>query len=72
MLSANGEQLLRLRHLTELDRATLAQTVKEILIFEDKQIEITYLFSDSLRILLEGSCEDDSQDKSNALESEAL
>lgn len=66
------EQLLRLGHLTELDRATLAQTVKEILIFENKQIEITYLFSDSLRVLLEGSCEEDSQDKSNALEGEAF
>ena len=53
------EQLLRLGHLTELDRATLAQTVKEIRIFEDKQIEITYLFSDSLRILLEDDCEDE-------------
>ena len=52
------EQLLRLGHLTELDRATLAQTVKEIRVFEDKQLEITYLFSDSLRILLEGDCEE--------------
>ena len=51
------EQLLRLGHLTELDRATLAQTVKEIRIFEDKQIEIHYLFSDDLRILLEGESE---------------
>lgn len=55
------EKLLQLGHLTELDRATLAQTVKEIRIFEDKQIEITYLFSDSLRILLEDSCEETPQ-----------
>ena len=55
------EQLLRLGHLTELDRATLAQTVKEIRIFEDKQIEITYLFSDSLRILLEDGYEEQDQ-----------
>lgn len=47
------EQLLCLGHLTELDRATLAQTVKEILIFEGKQIEITYLFSNGLRMLPE-------------------
>lgn len=66
------EQLLRLGHLTELDRATLAQTVKEILIFEDKQIEITYLFSDSLRVLLEDSCEETSQDESTTSESEVL
>ena len=56
------EQLLRLGHLTELDRATLTQTVKEILVFEDKQIEITYLFSDSLRVLLEGSGEQNSEE----------
>ena len=46
-------QLLQLGHLSRLDRATLAQTVKTIRVFEGKQIEITYLFSDSLRILLE-------------------
>ena len=55
------EQLLRIGHLMELDRATLAQTVKEIRVFEDKQLEITYLFSDSLRILLEGNCEESEQ-----------
>ena len=66
------EQLLRLGHLTELDRATLAQTVKEIRIFENKQIEITYLFSDNLRILLEGSSEGDPQESSRATEREAL
>lgn len=66
------EQLLRLGHLTELDRATLAQTVKEIQIFEDKQIEITYLFSDSLRLLLEGSDEESSQEPSADKEREVL
>lgn len=47
------EQLLRLGKISELDRATLSQTVKEIRIFEDKRIEITYLFSDELKSLLE-------------------
>jgi hypothetical protein len=47
------EQLLQLGRLAELDRATLAQTVKEIRVFEDKRIEIDYLFSDELRGLLE-------------------
>lgn len=47
------EQLISLGKITELDRATLAQTVKEIRIFEDKRIEITYLFSEALRGLLE-------------------
>ena len=43
--------LLKHGRLTELDRATVAETVKEILIFEDGHIEITYLFSDELGIL---------------------
>jgi hypothetical protein len=47
------EQLLQLGRLAELDRATLAQTVKEIRVFADKRIEIDYLFSDELRGLLE-------------------
>ena len=47
------EKLLKLGYLTELDRATLAQTVKEIRVFEDKRIEIDYLFSDELRGVLE-------------------
>ena len=34
-----------------IDRTTMAETVKEILIFEDGHIEITYLFSDELGIL---------------------
>ena len=47
------EELLRRGELVELDRATVAQTIKEIRIFEEKKIEIAYLFSDDLRILLE-------------------
>ena len=43
--------LLKHGKLTELDRTTIAETVKEILIFEDGHIEITYLFSDELGIL---------------------
>ena len=39
--------------LQELDRVTLAQTVKEIRVFENKRIEIQYLFSDTLRRVLE-------------------
>ncbi len=47
------EKLLRLGYLTELDRPTLAQTVQDILVFEDKHVEIHYLFSDALRGVLE-------------------
>ena len=43
--------LLEHGELTELDRITMAETVKEILVFEDGHIEITYLFSDELGIL---------------------
>jgi len=43
--------LLKDERLTELDRTTIAETVKEILVFEDRHIEITYLFSDELGIL---------------------
>ena len=43
--------LLKHGKLTELDRATIAETVKEILIFEDGHSEITYLFSDEPGIL---------------------
>lgn len=44
------EQLLKLGRLTELDRATVAETIKEILVYED-HIEITYNFSDDLGLL---------------------
>lgn len=47
------EELLHRGELTQLDRATVAQTIKEIRVFEERKIEITYLFSDALRILLE-------------------
>ena len=42
--------LLRHGSLTELDRTTLAETVKEILVFEDGHIEITYRFADDLAL----------------------
>ena len=47
------ESLVASGQLTKLDRKTLSQTVKDIRIFEDQHIEITYLFSEELRILLE-------------------
>ena len=49
------DKLISLGHLTELDRMTLAQTVKEIRIYEGKHIEITYLFSQELDALLSES-----------------
>ena len=45
--------LLKHGKLKELDRITMAETVKDILVFEDGHIEITYLFSDELGILKE-------------------
>lgn len=42
--------LLAKGKLTELDRATVAETIKEIKVFEDK-VEITYTFSDDLGLL---------------------
>lgn len=48
-----AENLLMQGELTQLDRETLAQTVKEIRVFEGKKIEIHYLFSEDLRTLLE-------------------
>lgn len=47
------ESLLSRGKLSELDRVTLSQTVKEIRVFEENKIEITYLFSDQLQVLLE-------------------
>lgn len=47
------ENLLQIGKLEELDRVTLAQTVKEIRVFEENRIEIQYLFSDTLRSILE-------------------
>lgn len=43
--------LLREGRLSALDRATLAETVDQILVFEGGRIEITYTFSDDLGIL---------------------
>lgn len=48
-----GEELAAAGSLSTLDRATLAQTVKRIRVFEDKRIEITYLFSEDLNALPE-------------------
>lgn len=43
-------ELLKLGKLTQLDRATVAETIKEILVYED-HVEITYNFSDDLGLL---------------------
>lgn len=45
------ENLLRHGRLTELDRATLAETVECIQVFEEGRLEITYKFSDDLGVL---------------------
>lgn len=44
------DRLLRLGRLTQLDRATVAEMVKEILVYED-HVKITYNFSDDLGLL---------------------
>ena len=46
-----ANRLAELGKLSELDRATLSQTVKEIRVYEGR-IEIVYLFSDELGALL--------------------
>ena len=55
-LSGNGEDggrphwvddLIRQGKLTALDRVTVAETVKQILVFEDGHIDIAYTFSNS-------------------------
>ena len=43
-------ELLSRGRLTELDRATVAETIREIQVFEDR-VEISYIFSDELGIL---------------------
>jgi hypothetical protein len=53
------ENLLQMGKLEELDRVTLAQTVKEIRVFEENRIEIQYLFSDTLRDVLENNTEEE-------------
>lgn len=45
------DALLKHGKLTELDRTTMAEAVKEILVFDDGHIEITYLFADEPDIL---------------------
>ena len=45
------QSLLQHGRLTSLDRITVAETVKQILIFEDGHIEITYTFSNELGLL---------------------
>lgn len=45
------QSLLQHGRLTSLDRVTVAETVKQILIFEDGKIEITYTFSNELGLL---------------------
>ena len=47
------QSLLRHGKLTSLDRVTVAETVRKILIFEDGHIEITYTFSNELGLLSE-------------------
>ncbi len=47
------KSLLTYGKLSQLDRVTVAETIQEIRVFEDKRIEITYLFSDELRAILE-------------------
>ena len=47
------ERLVELGELKELDRETVTQLVKTIRVFEDHRIEITYLFSEELGLLLD-------------------
>ena len=44
-------QLLQRGRLTELDRATVAETIEQIKVFEERKVEITYTFSDDLGVL---------------------
>jgi DNA invertase Pin-like site-specific DNA recombinase len=44
--------LIRLGHMTQLDRATVAAVLDGIKIFKDGRVEIFYLFSDELRPVL--------------------
>ena len=45
------ESLLRHGRLTELDRVTVAETIREIRVLEDGYVEITYTFSNQLGLL---------------------
>ena len=62
------DKLLRLGHLDELDRLTIAQLVQEIRIFEGKHVEITYLFSQQLDALLSGSTQENTTNFTNEKE----
>lgn len=45
------DALLRQGKLTELDRVTVAETIREIRVFPDHQLEITYTFADDAGLL---------------------
>ena len=45
------ESLVAHGSLLELDRATMAEAVEQILVFEHGRIEVTYTFSDDLGVL---------------------
>ena len=45
------EALLRYGRLTQLDRVTVAETIRQILVFADGHVEITYTFSNELGLL---------------------
>lgn len=45
--------LLRHGKLTELDRATVAETIAQIRVFEGNRMEITYRFSDDFHLFPE-------------------
>lgn len=51
LLSPWVQALIQHGKLTSLDRVTVAETVKQILIFEDRKIEITYTFSNQQGLL---------------------
>ena len=44
-------ELLQKGKISELDRATVAEIIEQIRIFEDRKIEVTYTFSDDLGVL---------------------
>ncbi len=66
------DKLVQMGKLTEIDRATIAATLKEIRISEGGALDIAYLFSEDLRLLLESvdvknDFPNDSQDMNNNL-----
>lgn len=50
-----AKELLNLRRLTELDRETIEQAVKRIVVWPDARIEIAYLFSGELKDRIEST-----------------